>query len=145
MALKVEKRIGIQTPVDTVYDILQDIEGWVQWSPIHKEAKGRLSFGAPVRFMEHYEGLGDWEINGFVSDWSPLSHIHIGVPKKFYEGSLIRFYELNILSDTACDFAIGAQFSGFLSEREGKKYRSYLREGFAKFAEALKAKAEGTI
>ncbi|MFT3995917.1 MAG: SRPBCC domain-containing protein [Asticcacaulis sp.] len=145
MAVKIEKRIGIQTPVDTVYEILENIDAWPQWSPIHKAASGKMGFGAPVSFMEHYEGLGDWEINGFVADWSPLSHIHIGVPKKFYEGSLIRFYEMNILPGDACDFTIGAQFSGFLAEREGKKYRSYLREGFARFAEALKAKAEGTI
>ncbi|UDF02927.1 SRPBCC domain-containing protein [Asticcacaulis sp. AND118] len=145
MAVKIEKRVGIQTPADTVYEILENINAWPEWSPIHKAASGKLGFGAPVSFMEHYEGLGDWEINGFVADWSPLSHIHIGVPKKFYEGSLIRFYEMNILNDSACDFTIGAQFSGFLSEREGKRYRKYLREGFAKFAEALKARAEGAI
>ncbi|ESQ79913.1 SRPBCC domain-containing protein [Asticcacaulis sp. YBE204] len=145
MALKIEKRIGISTAVDVPYEIMADINSWPSWSPIHKSAEGTLGFGAPVKFEEYYEGLGTWEVAGFVDDWTPLSHIHIGVPKKFYEGSLIRFYEFEILSDTACHFTIGAQFSGFLSEREGKRYRKFLREGFEKFAEALKAKAEGAI
>ncbi|WP_140985669.1 SRPBCC domain-containing protein [Asticcacaulis tiandongensis] len=142
MAFKVEQRIGISRPVDDVYEIVADLKGWTQWSPIHQVVEGELRFGAPVRFEEQYEGLGLWEIGGFVSDWSPLSHIHIGVPKKFYEGSLIRFFEFEELSKTGCSFAIGAVFSGFLSEREGRRYAKFLKKGFTAYCEALKARAE---
>lgn len=145
MALKIEHRIGIAAPVDHVYDLVSDINGWSAWSPIHKTAEGALGYGAPVAFEEVYEGLGTWEIRGFVSDWVPLSHIHIGVPKKFYEGSLIRYYEFEELSKTASHFSIGAMFKGFLSEREGRRYRKYLKAGFEAYAQTLKAKIEGTI
>jgi len=142
MTFKVEQRIGITRPVDEVYEIVADIDNWPGWSPIHKTASGQLRFGAPVRFEEQYDGLGLWEIGGVVSDWSPLSHIHIGVPKKFYEGSLIRFFEFEELSKTGTSFAIGAVFSGFLSEREGRRYAKFLKKGFTAYCEALKAKAE---
>ncbi|MFT4090037.1 MAG: SRPBCC domain-containing protein [Asticcacaulis sp.] len=142
MAFKVEQRIGISRPVDDVYEIVSDLKNWTDWSPIHKVVEGDLKFGAPIRFEEHYDGLGLWEIGGFVSDWSPLSHIHIGVPKKFYEGSLIRFFEFEDLSKTGSSFAIGAVFSGFLSEREGRRYAKHLKKGFNAYCEALKVKAE---
>lgn len=142
MALKIEQRIGISRPVDDVYGIVSDVGSWRHWSPIHKHAEATLSFGGPVRLEEHYEGLGTWEIGGFVSDWSPLSHIHVGVPKKFYEGSLIRFFEFEELSKTGTAFAIGAVFSGFLSEREGRRYARFLKSGFTAYCEALKARVE---
>jgi hypothetical protein len=142
MSVKVEQRIGITAPVDDVYDILTDIENWPSWSPIHKAASGVVKFGAPVRLEEYYEGLGLWEQEGAVGEYQPLSHIHIYIPRPFYAGRLIRFFEVDVLSETATSFSVGALFDGFLSEREGKRYRSYLRQGFQAFAEALKAKAE---
>jgi hypothetical protein len=145
MALKVEYRIGIAVKVDDAYDIVADIENWPSWSPIHKKTTGTLGFGKPVFFEEYYEGLGTWEITGAVSDWSPLSHIHIHVPKKFYEGTLIRYFEFEQLTPIACHFTIGAMFSGFLSEREGKRFRKYLRAGFEAYGQALKAKVEAPI
>ncbi|MDI7773778.1 SRPBCC domain-containing protein [Asticcacaulis sp. EMRT-3] len=142
MSLKVEQRVGIAAPVDEVYAILADIESWPQWSPIHKAASGQIAFGAAVRLEENYAGLGTWEQQGVVADYQPLSHIHVSVPKRFYAGTLIRYFEMDILSETGTSFSVGALFGGFLSQREGKRYRSYLREGFAAFAEALKTKAE---
>ncbi len=142
MAYKIEHRIGVAAPVDDVYDIIADIENWPSWSPIHKSATGRLSFGAPIAFEEYYGGLGTWEISGSLADWTPLSHIHVAVPKRFYEGQLIRFFEFEALSETGSAFSVGALFNGFLSEREGRRYAKFLRIGFAAFCEALKTKAE---
>jgi hypothetical protein len=145
MVYKVENRVGIAAPVETVYEILAELEQWPNWSPIHKRTQGKLGFGAQVVLEEYYEGLGVWEVTGFVSDWSPLSHIHVGVPKPFYAGSLIRFFELDRLTDTACSLSVGAVFSGFLSEREGKRYGPKIKVGFAAMGEALKAKAEAAF
>jgi hypothetical protein len=142
MALKIEHRVGIAAPVDDVYAIIADINAWPEWSPIHKKAEAKLSFGAPVHLEEYFEGLGTWETDGLIADWTPLSHIHVSVPKPFYAGSLIRYFEFDILSDTGTGFSLGALFNGYLSEREGKRYRNYIRTGFEAFAEALKTKAE---
>jgi uncharacterized protein YndB with AHSA1/START domain len=145
MAYKVEHRVGIAAPVETVYEILKDIEAWPQWSPIHRATQGKLGYDAPIRLEEHYEGLGGWEVSGTVADYAPLSHIHIAVPKPFYAGSLTRFFELDKLTDTACTFSVGAYFSGFLSEREGRRYGPKIKTGFTAMAEALKAKAEAAF
>lgn len=142
MSYKVEYRIGIAAPVDDVYDILAEIEQWPEWSPIHKKATGKLSFGAPVALEEYYEGLGTWELTGFVADWTPLSHIHVTVPKKFYEGRLIRYFEMDALSESGSSFSVGALFGGFLSEREGRRFSKFLKAGFEQFATALKEKSE---
>lgn len=142
MAIKIEYRIGIAAPVDEVYEVLSEVENWPQWSPIHKAASGQLKFGAPVRLEEYYEGLGTWELEGSVADYQPLSHIHINIPKPFYAGRLIRYFELDILSQEATSFSVGALFDGFLSEREGRQYRQYLRGGFQAFSEALKVTSE---
>lgn len=142
MAIKVEHRIGVAAPVDDIYELLEDINAWPEWSPIHKAARGELHFGYPIHLEEHYEGLGTWEIDGIIDDWSPLSHIHVNVPKPFYAGKLVRYFEMDALSDQGSTFTIGALFSGYLSEREAKQYRPFLRKGFEAFAEAVKAKAE---
>ena len=140
---RIEARIGISCPVDHAYERLSQIDQWPRWSPIHKAATGTLGFGAFVAFEEYYEGLGRWEVSGTVADYSPLSHIHIVVPKPFWAGSLIRYYEFEILSDTACSFTAGAAFDGFFSVREGKRYGTFLKSGFQAMAEALKSHAEG--
>jgi hypothetical protein len=142
MAIKVEHRIGIATPVDNAYEIIADLENWPSWSPIHKKVSGRLSFGAPVELIEHYDGLGTWEQTGSIADWTPLSHIHMHIPRPMFVGTLTRYFEFEILAETGCAFTVGALFKGFVSEREGKRYRPFLREGFKAMAEALKAKAE---
>lgn len=142
MALKIEQRIGIAAPVDDVYDLVADINAWPQWSPIHKAASAEMHFGAPVHLEEYYAGLGTWEIDGILTDWAPLSHLHVAVPKPFYAGTLIRYFEFESLIDTGSTFTIGALFQGFLSEREGKRYKTFLRQGFEAFNAAVKAEAE---
>ena len=142
MAIKIEQRIGIAAPVDDVWDLISDVPSWPQWSPIHRKAEGELHFGGTVALEEYYEGLGTWELQGAVADWSPMSHLHISVPKPFYAGKLTRYFEMEALSDTGSTFTLGALFEGILSEREGRAYRSFLRDGFGRFCEALKTKAE---
>jgi len=144
MSYKVEYRIGVTTPVDDIYDLLADIDSWTQWSPIHIAASGSLHFGAPFHLEEKYEGLGTWEIDGNLADWSPYSHIHVFIPKPFYAGKQMRYFEFEALSETGSTFTVGALFDGFLSEREGRAYGKYLKKGFQAFAEAAKAKAEET-
>ncbi|HTN39790.1 MAG TPA: SRPBCC family protein [Asticcacaulis sp.] len=142
MAIKIEQRVGIAAPIDDVYEVIADINAWPEWSPIHKVARADLHFGAPIHLEEYYEGLGTWETDGVIADWTPLSHIHISVPKPFYAGTLVRYFEFDALSEYGSSFSIGALFSGFLSEREGKAYRQHIRTGFAAFGEALKVRAE---
>ena len=139
---RIEYRIGVATPVDDIYDVVADIESWPQWSPIHKKSSGTLSFGAPVALEEYYDGLGTWELSGALADWQPYSHIHVAIPKPFYAGTLIRYFEFDALSAQGSTFAVGALFNGFLAEREGKMISGPVRRGFNAFAEALKAKAE---
>ncbi len=139
---RIEHRIGIAAPVDDAYDLAADIETWPQWSPIHKKAAGKLSFGAPIALEEYYEGLGTWELSGALADWQPYSHIHVAIPKPFYAGTLIRYFEFDALSAHGSTFAVGALFNGFLAEREGKMIAKAVRKGFAAFAEALKDRAE---
>ena len=139
---RIEHRIGIAAPVDDAYDIMAEIEAWPHWSPIHKTAAGTLKFGAPIRLEEYYEGLGTWELVGSLADWQPLSHIHVVIPKPFYAGTLIRYFEFDALSAQGSTFAVGALFNGFLAEREGRMISGPVRKGFVAFAEALKAQAE---
>jgi hypothetical protein len=142
---RIEYRVGIAAPVDDAYDLVADIEGWPQWSPIHKKATGTLSFGAPIGLEEYYEGLGTWELAGSLADWQPYSHIHVAVPKPFYAGTLIRYFEFDALSAQGSTFAVGALFNGFLAEREGRMISGPVRRGFTAFAEALKARAEASF
>ena len=139
---RIEQRVGIAAPVDDAYEIATDIEAWPQWSPIHKRATGTLKFGAPIMLEEYYEGLGIWEQTGALSDWQPFSHIHVAIPKPFYAGTLVRYFEFDSLSAHGSTFAVGALFHGFLAEREGRMIAGPVRKGFAAFAEALKVKAE---
>ena len=139
---RIEQRVGIAAPVDDAYEIMADIEGWPQWSPIHKTTSGKLSFGAPIALEEYYEGLGTWELTGSLADWQPYSHIHVAIPKPFYAGTLIRYFEFDALSAHGSTFAVGALFNGFLAEREGRLIAKPVRKGFAAFAEALKNRVE---
>ena len=145
MSLKIETRVGISAPVDDVYDLIADIDNWPTWSPIHKAASGKLGFGASIHLEEQLEGLGVWETDGVIADWQPLSHIHVTVPKPFYAGTLIRYFEFDALSEKGSSFAVGALFTGFLSEREGKRFCKYIRAGFDSFADAVRVKAEAAF
>ncbi len=142
MAIKVEQRVGVAAPVDDIWEVISEVSTWPEWSPIHKAASAEMHFGAPVHLEEYYEGLGTWTIDGTIDDWVPLSHLHVGVPKPFYAGRLIRYFEMDAISDAASAFTVGALFDGFLSEREGRRFRNFLRTGFTAFAEAVKTRAE---
>lgn len=144
MSFKIEHRIGISAPVDRSYEIAADIGAWPSWSPIHKAASATLAFGGPILLDEHYEGLGRWEQVGTIADWTPLSHIHVSVPKPFYAGRLTRYFEFENLSDTGSLFTVGALFEGLISEWEGRRYAGPLKRGFAAMAEALKLRAEAS-
>jgi hypothetical protein len=139
---KIEHRVGIKRPVDDVYEIIANINNWPSWSPIHLKAEGELKFGARFYLDETYQGLGRWEQSGFIEDYTPLSHIHVKIPRPFWAGNLIRYFEFEILSNEGCSFCVGAAFDGFLSKREGKRHAKALKLGFEAMGEALKTLAE---
>jgi hypothetical protein len=142
---KVEHRVGIKRSVDDIYAIVQDINSWPSWSPIHKASNGELKFAGKVSLDETYEGLGRWELSGHIEDYSPLSHIHVRIPRPFWEGSLIRYFEFEILSNEGCSFCVGAAFGGFLSIREGRRHAKALKNGFEAMGNALKTLSEARL
>ena len=44
--IKIEHRIGVQTPAEPIWAMISDINGWSAWNPLYPQAKGEVQFGA---------------------------------------------------------------------------------------------------
>ena len=42
LPLKIEHRIGIQTPTEAIWPMVADIAGWPAWNPLYTKAEGKL-------------------------------------------------------------------------------------------------------
>ena len=143
MALQTENRIGIAAPVEIVWEVLADLDGWTAWNPLYPRAEGRLLIDARLSLDMQLAGEAPRRVEGQVIDWVPNNQIH------WRETGLLvdttRYFEIEKLTDSGCIFS-----NGVLSKGLGVRYVSRrrvvrLREGFARMGEALKARAEATF
>lgn len=141
MALQTEHRIGVAAPVEVVWDILSDLDGWTAWNPLYPRAEGRLLIDARLSLDMQLAGEPLKTVEGQVIDWVPNNQIH------WREKGLLvdttRYLEIEKLTDTGCIFSNGQLSKGLGVRYPSRRKIVKLREGFRSMGEALKARAEG--
>jgi hypothetical protein len=142
LPIKIEHRIGVQTPPEVIWEMIADIAGWPAWNPLYPKASGQLAFGAQLELEVAIPGEKPRRIRATVTDWTPNEQI---IWKVSMFGGLLtttRYIEIEKLSEEGCIFSNGEFFEGPLIRLLGRRQRKAIREGFARFGEAVRERAE---
>ena len=142
LPLKIEHRIGVQTPAEIVWPIISDIQGWKDWNPLYPKAEGVLGFESVLTLELALPGEKPRTIRPVVVDWTPNEQI---IWRLSLFGGLIRtvrYLEIEKLTDTGCIFSNGEMFEGPLQGFIPKKLRRTIKAGFAAMGEAARDRAE---
>lgn len=131
-------KVNIKAPQQTIWDILTDAQGWLEWNPTVDKIEGTIAPGERVKvFVKLNPGRAfPLKVSEFVppsrmvwSDGSPL----------FFRGE--RTYTLSPQPDQSVDFEMREVFSGLLAPLITRSIPN-LQPAFDEFAAALKKRAE---
>lgn len=142
LPLKIEHRIGVQTPPDVIWEIVSDLPGWSAWNPLYPKAEGQIAFGAVLTLELALPGRPPRTIRPTVRDWTPNEQI-IWTLSMF--GGLIRttrYIEIEALSETGCIFSNGEIFEGPLVRLLPRSLRRAIKAGFTAMGETVRDRAE---
>ena len=140
MTTRLEHRIGVAAPADVIWGLVSDVERWKDWNPLYPEAKGRIAIGDTLHLTESFPGRQPKPIQPVVFDWEPNAQILWrtgGLMSK-----IVRYIEIEALSETGCIFANGAFFHGLLGEQEARGNRRAIFSGYEQLGEAVKRLSE---
>jgi hypothetical protein len=142
LPLKIEHRIGVQTPAAPIWDMVSNVNGWPAWNPLYPKAKGEIGFGAELELEVAIPGEAPRTIKPKVTDWTPGEQI---IWNLSLMGGLIRstrYIELETLDNGNCIFSNGEIFEGPLMRLIGKKTQKAIKAGFRAFGETVRDRAE---
>jgi hypothetical protein len=140
--IKIEHRIGVRAPAETIWAVLADIEGWAHWNPLYPKAQGALKIGSVLTLELALPDRKPQVIRPVILDWIPNEQIHWSLKAL---GGLVRttrYLEIEKLTETGCIFANGEVFAGPLADVAVRSLGRAARRGFAAMGEAVKARAE---
>src|SRR5512135_284187 len=75
LPIKIEHRIGVQTPAAPIWEMISDIDGWGAWNPIYPKAEGKLGFGTRLTLEVALPGEARRTIRPVVREWTPNEQI----------------------------------------------------------------------
>ena len=142
LPIKIEHRIGVQTPAAPIWEMISDIDGWGAWNPIYPKAEGKLGFGTRLTLEVALPGEARRTIRPVVREWTPNEQI-IWDLRLF--GGLIRatrYIEIETLPNGNCIFSNGEFLEGPLVRFIGKRQRKAIKAGFTAMGEAVRDRAE---
>jgi hypothetical protein len=142
LPLKIEHRIGVQTPAPVVWEMVADVNGWPAWNPLYPKARGEIGFGAELELEVALPGEAPRAIKPKVTDWTPGEQI---IWQLSMMGGLIRsirYIELETLDNGNCIFSNGEIFQGLGMRLIGKKTQKAIKAGFTAFGETVRDRAE---
>jgi hypothetical protein len=142
MAVKLERRIGIQAPDEVVWEILADVERWPEWNPMYATARGEIRIGDRWSLERTLRGQPVTVINPVILDWAPYDHIHWRHDMMRGWARSIRFFEIEKMGEESIIYSTGEIFDGWLGGSAARRLRNPILEAFEAGNEALKARAE---
>ncbi len=142
MGFKIEHRIGVSRPAAQVWAVLSALDAWKDWNPMYPAVSGRLLIGEPLQLVEKV-GKQSESYSGVVAEWVPNTQLiwtrrtHGGLVR------LVRYIEMEALSETGCIFSNGVLFEGWLAPSlVGQSRRRTLKKACQGFCEAMKGRVE---
>ena len=142
MAVKLERRIGIQAPDEIVWELLSDIPRWSTWNPLYPRAEGEIRIGHRWDLDLALPGQAVRTINPVILDWAPFDHIHWRLDMMRGWVRTVRFLEIEKMGDENVIFSNGEIFDGWMGPSAARRLRRPILDGFEALNAALKAKAE---
>jgi hypothetical protein len=142
LPLKIEHRIGVQTPAPVIWEMVSNVNGWPAWNPLYPKARGEVGFGAELELEVALPGEAPRTIKPKVTDWTPGEQI---IWQLSMMGGLIRttrYIELETLDNGNCIFSNGEIFEGPLMRLIGKRTQKAIKAGFRAFGETVRDRAE---
>ena len=142
LPIKIEHRIGVQTPATVIWEMVSDIPGWSAWNPLYPKAEGEVQFGARLTLEVAIPGQKPRTIRPTIQDWTPNEQI---IWRLSLLGGLIRstrYIEMETLDNGNCIFSNGEFFEGPLMWMISKRQRRAIKAGFAAFGETVRDRAE---
>lgn len=142
MAYRIEHRIGIAAPAETIWEIVADVPGWADWNPLYPAASGVIRIGETLRLTLALPGQKPEAIAPRVLDWVPYEQLHWFSSAGSGLVKAVRYIEIEKLDEDSCIFSHGELYSGLLGAFVAKRMKGPIRAGFVAMSETLKAKAE---
>ena len=143
MPVKIENRVGIQAPIDTIWDLIFDLPSWADWNPMYARAEGKIAIGGTLSLTETIAGATR-ELEVRVLDWVPREQLH-WLDNRAWLSRSVRFFEIEQLEPGRCIVGNGELFAGWRGERWAKRNRRLLKDAYEAVNEALRARAEAQV
>mgnify|MGYP001220154120 CR=1 FL=1 len=140
--VRIEHRIGVQAPAETIWEILYDLESWGEWNPLYPEAHGAIRIGSQLDLALQLEGEARRRISPVVLEWVPNDQIHWRLKMMGGLVTTTRFLELEQLDTASTIFSNGELIGGLMGPSVARRVGRKLYRGFQAMNEALKERAE---
>ncbi|PZO03595.1 MAG: SRPBCC domain-containing protein [Alphaproteobacteria bacterium] len=135
---RIEKRFGIQAPVDHIWAVIEQLDGWDRWNPIETGIRGTIAFGGKVTLTETLPGTAPRPVEAHVSDWQPNSQL-VWTEKRGLWFQSMRYFEIEELEPGSSIVANGFIFTGLRGEMYFDKHKKVLGGAVETVAEAWRA------
>lgn len=142
LPLKIEYRVGVQTPREPIWELVWNVDGWGAWNPLYPKAKGKIAFDAKLELTVAIPGERPREIQPTIVDWTPNEQI---IWRLSILGGLIRstrYIETETLENGNVIFSNGEIFEGPALRLIGRRRQKAIKAGFTAFGEAVRERAE---
>lgn len=140
--VKIEHRVGIQAPSDTIWDLVYDLSTWKDWNPLYVEASGDVRIGSTLTLKMALPGDEPTVIRPTVLEWVPREQLHWRLKLMGGLVSNTRYIEIEQIESASCIVSNGEIFGGFLGPNVAKRLGRKVWRGFEAMDLALKEAAE---
>jgi hypothetical protein len=140
--VRLEHRIGVQAPAETIWAAIYDLARWSEWNPLFPEAEGQIRIGSVLQLTQVLPGAPARPIQATVMDWVPNEQLHWRSSAMGGLVKTIHYIEIETLADASCIVSNGEIIGGLLGNTAARQTGGLLRRGFTQMNEALKAHAE---
>ncbi len=139
---RLEERVGIQAPVETVWGLIYDLAGWAAWNPLYVKAEGVIRIGQTLTLTQALPGQPPAAVQPQVLEWVPNEQLHWRLTRMGGLATATHYIEIEKLTETSCIVSNGELIGGFLGGYAFGRTARALRRGLREMNEALKAAAE---
>lgn len=139
---RIEHRIEIETPAETIWALLRDVDGWSRWNPLYVEASGSIGVGDTIAIAVVLPGMKPQRTRATVLAAVPntlLRYRTVGLGGLLWG---IRYVEIEQVSPAHCIVLNGELMGGLLGPILARTLGGRVRQGLQLMNEALKPVAE---
>jgi hypothetical protein len=124
-----------------VWRVVSDLERWAEWNPLYVKAEGELRIGAQLTLTQALAERPTVLIQPTIVDWVPDAQILWRLTQNRGFIQRLRYIEIDKLTDEACIFSNGEDWTGLLARFVAPELRRALRAGYEAMSEAVRDQA----